>query len=468
MQYFKISEREIQAIIGEGLKQGGNYVDIYFEHSSTTSVSLQNADENRASQNIDFGAGVRVVAGEKTGYAYTEEVTLPALLNAARQAARISRNGGSSLSIPKFTSLTPAQKFYQNSGLDLQPNGEQIGKLVYYLREIREALLASEGRITNTSGMILHKVRRFAIANSLGEIYEEEQPMTHLSISAVIEHNGRTERANCSRAYRKTLGMLTTTLQQELVQHCVDKLHFALTAQQPKGGEMPVVLGAGASGILLHEAIGHAFEADFIRRGESIFTNSLDKQICDPEITVVDDGTLPEARGSIHVDDEGVPSQNTAIVTAGRLTSFLHDRISAKHFGVAPTGNGRRESFRFMPVPRMRNTYMLNGTSTEADLIASVKKGIFVDNFSNGQVQIGAGDYSFYVTGGYLIENGRLTQPVKDINVIGNGPQTLADIHGVANNLVVDPSSWTCGKEGQSCPVSCGMPSVLVEKLTVG
>ena len=468
MQYFKISEGEIQTIIGEAMKDGADYVDIYFEHSSTLSVSLQNRDDNKASQNIDFGAGVRVVVGEKSGYAYTEEVSVPALLKAARLAARIGQNGSRCTAVPALRPIAPEKSFYRHGALDFQPDQQQIGQLVTYLKDMRESLLQTDGRLTDTSGSILYKVRRWAVANSLGIIYEEEQPITNLSVGGVIAHEGRTERASCSRSFRNTLRMLTPALKQEMVKCCIDKLHFALTAVQPKGGEMPVVMGAGASGILLHEAIGHAFEADFIRRGESIFTDCLGKQICDPDISVFDDGTLPEFRGSIHVDDEGTPSQCTPIVTEGRLTSFMHDRISARHFGVEPTGNGRRESFRFMPLPRMRNTYMSGGHSTEADLIASVKKGIFVNDFSNGQVQIGAGDYSFFVKGGYLIENGRFTQPVKDVNIIGNGPRTLADIHGVADNLINDPSTWTCGKEGQSCPVSCGMPSVLVDKLTVG
>ena len=231
---------------------------------------------------------------------------------------------------------------------------------------------------------------------------------------------------------------------------------------------MPVVMAAGASGILLHEAIGHAFEADFNRRGESIFSDRMGQQICDSNISVVDNGTVPSARGSIHWDDEGVPSQNTFIVRNGRLESYLHDRISAAHYGVAPTGNGRRESFRTMPLPRMRNTYMLGSSATEADLIASVPNGIYVRDFSNGQVQIGAGDFTFFVKSGYLIENGHLTQPVKDINIIGNGPQALADIHGVADNLVIDNGTWICGKAGQSVAVTCGMPSVLVSGLNVG
>lgn len=468
MQYFQIATEDLQKVIQKGLSLGADYVDIFLEHASTTNVGILPQGENRASQNIDFGAGVRVVCGEKTGYAYTEQITPESLIAAVVQASRIADGSHSPLPMQNLSLQAVKSQLYQNSGLSFQPNSQQIEFLVNYLRELREMLLSANERIVNVSGNIRNRIRRIAIANSLGTMYEEERPITNASITAVIKQNRQTESAGCSRSYRRPLSMLTPELQKELTQETLHKLHFALEATQPKGGEMPVVMGAGASGILLHEAIGHAFEADFIRRGESIFTDSLGKQICDPSVTVVDDGLLPDMRGSIHFDDEGVESQCTSIVTEGRLTSFLHDRISARHFGIEPTGNGRRENFRSMPFPRMRNTYMKGGNYTEQEIIADVQQGIFVTDFTNGQVQIGAGDYSFFVKGGYLIENGRLTQPIKDINIIGNGPQTLADIKAVANNPQVDPSTWTCGKEGQSCPVSCGMPSVLVSKLTVG
>lgn len=474
MQYFQISDEILRQVIQQGLSLGADYVDIFLEHSSVTQVSLLPQGENRASQNIDYGAGIRVVCGEKTGFSYTEQITPESLLAAVRQASFICRNvNNSSMSSATgnlvFRPLsTDCLKLYPNTALAFQPDGPQIGQLVDYLRVLREKLLAADSRILNAKGNIRNQVRRIAIVNSLGICCEEECPMTDVSLSAVIKQDSITESAGCSRSYRRPLSMLTDKLQKELIDETLHKLHFALEATQPKGGEMPVVMGAGASGILLHEAIGHAFEADFIRRGESIFTNSLGKQICDSSITVVDDGLLPEMRGSIHFDDEGVQSKTTNIVTEGHLTSFMHDRISAKHFGIEPTGNGRREGFRSMPFPRMRNTYMLGGPCKEADLIAEVKNGIYVSDFTNGQVSIGAGDYSFFVKGGYLIENGHLTRPIKDVNIIGNGPQTLADIRAVADNPLVDPSTWTCGKEGQSVPVSCGMPSVLVSKLTVG
>ena len=230
---------------------------------------------------------------------------------------------------------------------------------------------------------------------------------------------------------------------------------------------MSVVMGAGASGILLHEAMGHAFEADFNRKGTSIFTDRMGQRVCGKGIRIIDDGTLKGNRGALNFDDEGVPAQKTCMVEDGILTSYLHDRISARHYGVSPTGNGRRESFRYAPIPRMRATYMESGDARPEDIIASVPKGIYVDEFSNGQVKIGEGDFTFFVKSGFLIENGRLTAPVKDINIIGNGPEALRDIVAVGNDLAIDPGTWTCGKE-QSVPVSCGIPTVLIKKLTVG
>ena len=261
--------------------------------------------------------------------------------------------------------------------------------------------------------------------------------------------------------------MLTDALVEEISDEAVSGIDDRFAAKRPKGGKMPVVMGAGASGILLHEAMGHAFEADFNRKGQSVFSGRIGSKVCDESISIVDDGTIPGNRGSIVYDDEGIPAQKTYMVREGILTSYLHDRISASFYGVAPTGNGRRESFRYAPIPRMRATYMESGKALKEDIIASVKKGIYVDQFSNGQVQIGEGDFTFFVKSGYLIENGRLTAPVKDINIIGNGPQALADIVAVGNDLKVDPGAWTCGK-GQSCPVSCGIPTVLVSNLTVG
>jgi TldD protein len=261
---------------------------------------------------------------------------------------------------------------------------------------------------------------------------------------------------------------LTDDIVELVANEAIERTAILFKSIKPKGGEMPVVMGAGGSGILLHEAIGHAFEADFNRKNISIFSDLLNKKVCNENINVVDDGTIQLNRGSINIDDDGYIGQKTYIVKDGILNSYLHDRVSAKHYGIPSTGNGRRESFRYIPMPRMRATYMEDGNYTEEDIISTVKNGIYASNFTNGQVQIGAGDFTFFVKSGYLIENGKLTQPIKDINIIGNGPKALADITMVANNYQMDDGSWTCGKNGQSCPVTCGMPSALVSKLTVG
>ena len=285
----------------------------------------------------------------------------------------------------------------------------------------------------------------------------------------MIYCDGRsTQTKNASRSFRQGAEFFCKENIDAVVEEVTRGVDALFEARRPKGGQMSVVMGAGASGILLHEAMGHAFEADFNRKGQSIFAGRLGEQICRKGINIVDDASLPACRGSLNWDDEGVPGQKTYMVTDGVLTSYLHDRISAGWYGVEPTGNGRRESFRYNPIPRMRATYMENGSDGSLeDLIASVNRGIYVDEFSNGEVKIGEGDFTFYVRSGFLIEGGRLTMPVKDINIIGNGPQALADIRAVASDLVVDPGKWTCGK-GQSVPVSCGIPSVLIDNLTVG
>ena len=271
-----------------------------------------------------------------------------------------------------------------------------------------------------------------------------------------------------SRMYQRGAEFITHELIDELLQNTISQALFLFEAKQIEGGEMPVVLAAGSSGILMHEAIGHAFEADFIRTGESIFTGKLGHRICDSHITIVDDGTQKFDVGMLRYDDEGTPGQRTTLVEEGVLTSYLHDRISARHFGVRSTGNGRRESFRHMPLPRMRSTYMCAGEASEEDIIRSVKRGIFAQIFTNGQVQIGAGDFTFFMKKGYLIEDGHLTTPLRDMNIIGNGPQALQHISLVGNNLKIDHSAGICGKGGQRVGVSQGLPTILVNKLVVG
>ena len=469
MALFGVSTEDLQFLIKTALSEGGDFADLYFEYSTANELSLRDSEVNSTGTHIDYGMGIRVLFGDQTGYAYTEVTTMSEMIKAAKVASKIAShsNKNKTIQIPNLYDLK------KNSGnLSLYKVNEPwettvISQKIPFLKELNDLIFEADSRVNKVMARISDSNSSILYYNSEGTLASDIRPMFSLVATCIMEKNGRVENGSASRSFRAGFEFLTKSLVNEIAQDVIKRTSFLFEAIQPKGGEMPVVMGSGSSGILLHEAIGHAFEADFNRQGTSIFADKLGKTICSKDISVVDDGTIPFNRGSINFDDEGVPSQKTYMVTNGVLTSYLHDRISASYYKTPPTGNGRRESFRYMPLPRMRATYMENGNATESDIISSVKRGIFADNFSNGQVQIGAGDFTFFVKSGYLIENGRLTTPVKDINIIGNGPEALADIVAVANNSRVDNSTWTCGKE-QYCAVSCGMPSVLVKKLTVG
>ena len=333
--------------------------------------------------------------------------------------------------------------------------------------KLEETIRRRDHRVVKVLAMLSTSVSDVMMYNSHGELKYETRPMGVVATSVVFSQNGRIKNNQCNRSFRMGAEMLSDALLEEIASRVTANMDDRFAASRPKGGTMPVVMGAGPSGILLHEAMGHSFEADFNRKGQSIFSEKMGQKICAENITIVDDATIRGNRGALNFDDEGVPGQRTCMVENGILTSYLHDRVSAGWYGVRPTGNGRRESFRYNPIPRMRATYMESGDSRPEDIIASVKKGIYVDEFTNGQVKIGEGDFTFYVNNGYLIEDGKLTRPITDINIMGNGPQALADIVAVGNDSKVDNGAWTCGK-CQSVPVMCGMPTVLVSNLTVG
>jgi TldD protein len=277
-----------------------------------------------------------------------------------------------------------------------------------------------------------------------------------------------TQSHSSNLAGRRTIGWYTDEKLKQVAGEAVDRTMRLFGAKRPPAGEMPVILAAGASGILLHEAIGHGLEADFNRKGESIYSTMLNKRIAPEFVTIVDDATVPEERGALNVDDEGATGERTVLVENGILKTYLHDSISARHYKVKSTGSGRRQSFRSSPMPRMRCTYMLDGPHERDEIIAAVDKGIIAETFTNGQVAIGAGDYTFYIKNGWLIEGGKVTAPIKDINIIGNGPESLERVTMAANDFRLDTGGWTCGKNGQYVPVSQGLPTMLVSKMTVG
>ena len=464
MVHFGVTEADLKKVMAAALEKGGDYADLYFEHTFNNSVVLMDGKVNNCGANIDFGMGVRVLAGDQTGYAYVEGVTMEEMLRAARTAARIASSGkaGKSVGLTEKT-ITKSRYAVTEPWEDVSVKAK-----IPYLEKLNEKIFSLDNRVRKVQASLSDSTSHVLFCNSEGVSYYDYRPMVSFMAVCIMEENGKMENGYAGPSYRKGFEFMTDDIVDIIAREAVDKTAILFKAVKPKGGEMPVVMGAGGSGILLHEAIGHAFEADFNRKRTSIFCDLLGKKVCDEHINVVDDGTIAFNRGAVNFDDEGVEGQKTYIVKEGILTSYLHDRISAKHYGVAPTGNGRRDTFRNTPIPRMRATYMEAGNMKEADIISTVKKGIYCDQFTNGQVQIGAGDFTFFVKSGYLIEDGKLTQPVKDINIIGNGPKALADITMVANNDKIDNGTWTCGKDGQSCPVTCGMPSALVSKLTVG
>ncbi len=464
LNLFQVSETQLERLAAEGLKGGGNFCDLFFENTSCNDLLLRDGIVSSGGFHIDYGVGIRVLKGDRTGYAYSENTEPNSMAEAARAASKIAEGGQGATEAVHCKGVKPPKDRYA-SGLGWRST--DATQLVPWLERLKEKIAAKDSRIAKIIVSFSGQVSDILMFNSLGELTYDTRPMGVLSASAVFIQNGRIENKSTSRAYRSGTEMLTEALLDEMAECIISGIDDRFAAKRPKGGQMPVVMGAGASGILLHEAMGHAFEADFNRKGQSVFSEKMGQKICDGSISIVDDGTIPSNRGSINFDDEGVPGQKTYMVKDGVLTSYLHDRISAGFYGVSPTGNGRRESFRYAPIPRMRATYMESGKTDKESIIASVKKGIYVDQFSNGEVQIGEGDFTFFVKSGALIENGRLTRPVKDINIIGNGPQALADIVAVGNDLKIDEGAWTCGK-GQSCPVSCGIPTVLINKLTVG
>ena len=458
-----VSASDFPSILAIATQHGADDADLYFEHSIFTTVALSDRAVNRAHTGIDLGMGVRVVVGDQVGYAYTESLSLEAMRSAAATAASIARGGRA----------TPTPIATIGHGADHYPVNRFWGDValserIPLLRAWEEQAFAADPRVRKVQCSLADTDKRILVARADGLVVGDYRPMTRGGIGCSVEQDGKQESGRNGVAARGDLAFFKQDRQERMVSKAVDYALRALEAGSPPAGEMPVVLGAGSSGILLHEAIGHGMEADFNRKKISIFADRIDTPIAPKEVTIVDDATIPGTRGALNVDDEGSPTEKTVLVEDGILKTYLHDRISARHYGVNSTGSGRRESFRHAVLPRMRATYMEAGPHDPSDIVKSVKRGLYCETFANGEVQIGAGDFAFYVRLGYLIEDGKLTKPVKDVNLIGNGPKVLETIDMVGNDLVIDEGGWTCGKDGQGVPVSQGMPTVRVGRLSVG
>lgn len=459
---FGVTPEMVRKTLAAAMSRGGDWADLYFQHRVSLYVALEDDIVSQAQSSVSLGVGMRVVAGDQSGYAFTENLQLESMLAAARTAASIASSGAETPPVDLTAATLP--RLYDTS-YDWQsvPVANTVSLLENLNQRAKADAMVRSARLAFSSDQ-----NRIMIVRSDGRVAHDSQPMTRLWLSVVMEKDGERQSNGHNLSARAGMDFYTPARLDTLVETALERTRVLFEACKPPAGELPVVLAAGSSGILLHEAIGHGMEADFNRKGTSIFADRIGKKVAEPEVTIVDSGLHANTRGSINVDDEGNLPQETRLVEGGVLRSYLHDRMSARHYGVEPTGSGRRESFRHAPLPRMRATYMLPGPHTRDEIIASVKKGIYCESFTNGQVYIGAGDYSFYVKNGYLVEDGKLTAPIKDVNIIGNGPESLARITMVADDFAMDEGGWTCGKDGQSVPVSLGLPTVLVSGIVVG
>jgi TldD protein len=461
---FGVTEAMIAQALGAALSRGGDYADVFFQHRVSNDLTLEDGAVNRAHSSVSLGVGVRVVKGDQTGYGFTEDLSPGALKACALTAAAIA--DGPSRDAPQRFHV--AARLPQRYPLKLRWEEIRPEQKLPVLDGLNGRVFAADPRVRKVNVHFRDEAGAVLLADSEGRIVEDLQPMTLLYVSCVAEQDGRREQGGYNVAGRAGFEFYSPERLDRVVREAVARTTILFEAAPPPAGEMPVVLAAGSSGILLHEAIGHGMEADFNRKNVSIYADRIGKPVAKPFVNIVDDATNENARGAINVDDEGNEAGRTQLVENGVLATYLHDSISARHYGVKPTGNGRRESYQFAPMPRMRATYMLPGPHKKEEIIASVKRGIYCQNFTNGQVNIGAGDFTFYVKNGWMIEDGKLTRPIKDVNIIGNGPKVLEKVDMVSDDLQIDEGGWTCGKDGQSVPVSQGLPTVRVSSLTVG
>jgi TldD protein len=459
-----LDENRLSTVLGTVMSPGVDYADLYFQLSREESWSLEDGIVKDGSHSIEQGVGVRAISGEKTGFAYTDEVLLPALVEASDAARAIARSGGRNA--VKAWHRAPGHRLYlPTDPLETVRDEDKVEWLMRVDRETRR--LDPRVKQVMASLAAVHEV--VLIASSDGTLAADVRPLVRVNVSVIVEQNGRREQGYSGGGGRFGLDELLKG--EEALWHGREAVRQALVnldAVAAPAGSMTVVLGSGWPGILLHEAIGHGLEGDFNRKGTSAFSSRIGEKVAAEEITVVDDGTLDRRRGSLNVDDEGTPTRCTVLIENGVLKGYLQDKLNARLMGTASTGNGRRESFAHMTLPRMTNTYMRAGKRAPEEIIASVDKGLYAVNFGGGQVDITSGKFVFSASEAYLIENGKIGAPVKGATLIGNGPDVLTRVSMVGNDMKLDAGVGTCGKEGQSVPVGVGQPTLRVDGLTVG
>jgi len=459
-----LSERLMERCLGEALSAGGDYADLYFESVTSTSLGIDEGLIKSASQGISVGCGIRVVSGERTGFAFTDDLSSERLLRAARTAALIASGPAKEIASGFRHIETPS--LYPIAGLSA--DGEIEAKLAL-IRRADKAARDFDPRITQVRAGINDELRRVLVAASDGTFASDTQPLARLNVFVIAKDSQNTARGTSGGGGRVTLDFFEAEKSPEhFAREAARTALLQLGAAEAPAGEMEVVLGPGWPGVLLHEAVGHGLEADFNRKKTSAFSGLIGQKVASEKVTVVDNGTMPNRRGSLNMDDEGVPTQETVLIENGILKTFLSDKLNARLMGGTSTGSGRRESYHHVPMPRMTNTYMLNGHDMPEDIIKSVKRGLYAVNFGGGQVDITNGKFVFSASEAYLIEDGKVTRPVKGATLIGNGPEALKYVSMVGNDLALDEGIGTCGKAGQSVPVGVGMPTIKLDRMTVG
>ncbi len=463
---YALNDAKLSTVFGQIMQHQVDYADLYFQYSRSESWSLEEGIVKSGSFSIDQGLGVRAVSGEKTAFAYSDDISFDALAAAAQATRAIGRQGGSN-------GTHATQIAHRNSGRNLYLPHDPLASLddpkkVQLLERLEKYARSLDPRVTQVMAGLAGEYEVVMVARSDGVQAADVRPLVRVSLQVIVEQNGRREQGSAGGGGRFDYAYFTDAVLEDYARKAVDQALVNLDARPAPAGTMTVVLGCGWPGILLHEAIGHGLEGDFNRKGTSAFSGRIGERVASPGVTVVDDGTIEKRRGSLNIDDEGNPTQRNVLIEDGVLKGYLQDSLNARLMKVAPTGNGRRESFAHIPMPRMTNTYMLNGDKDPQEIIASVKNGLYAANFGGGQVDITSGKFVFSASEAYLIENGKVTSPVKGATLIGNGPDALTRVVLIGNDMALDSGVGTCGKEGQSVPVGVGQPTLRIDGLTVG
>jgi TldD protein len=460
---YDLETGKLERVFGTIMDRGVDYADLYFQYLRTEGWSLEEGIVKSGSFNIDQGVGVRAISGERTAFAYSDDISLPALQDAAKATRAIARHGGRN-NVPAVR-LGDERRLY--------PPVDPLASLgdtakVALLEKLERLCRAKDPRVSQVMASLGGVYEVMLVARSDGVVAADVRPLVRLSVTVIAEQNGRREQGSAGGGGRTDYAHFTDAVLAEYAERAVSQALVNLDARPAPAGTMTVVLGPGWPGVLLHEAVGHGLEGDFNRKGSSAFTGRIGQRVAAKGVTVVDDGTIPGRRGSLSVDDEGNPTTRTVLIEDGILRGYIQDSLNARLMKMPLTGNGRRESYQHIVMPRMTNTYMLGGDRDPQEIIGSVAKGLYAVNFGGGQVDITNGKFVFSASEAYMIENGRLTHPVKGATLIGNGPESLTRVSMIGDDMALDTGVGTCGKEGQSVPVGVGQPTLRIDGLTVG